>query len=102
MTCCGARRQRRSSNSGMRSFPTYGIGTDLSRKQWRQVARQLLHKGFMTQDPEIGGLSLTPKAWDVCKGKEAVLGRLDVSEEVESTPEDETQSVEIQYDPRAV
>lgn len=56
---------------------TYNIGREYTVRQWQQMARQLLHKGLMVQDPEFGSLSLTPRAWEVFRGKEIVLGRLD-------------------------
>ncbi len=71
---------------GHDKLSTYGIGRELSLRQWHQVARQLLHKGFMVQDPDFGGLSLTPRAWDVFKGSDIVLGRLDDTEEPERSP----------------
>lgn len=85
---------------GHDKLSTYGIGMDLSRRQWQQVARQLLHKGLMVQDPEIGGLSLAQRAWDVFKGKEAVLGRLDEPVELEKTPDKATESRADRYDPK--
>ena len=62
------------------TLSTYGIGKDLTKKQWFDLSRQLLHKGFMTQDMEYGGLKLTEKAWDVFKGEENVYGRLEADE----------------------
>jgi len=62
---------------GHQKLSTYGIGKELSKKQWFHLSRQFLHKGFMVQDMEYGGLRLTPKAWDVFKGKKNVSGRLE-------------------------
>jgi ATP-dependent DNA helicase RecQ len=84
---------------GHEKLSTYGIGMELSRKQWQQMARRLLHQGLMVQDPEIGGLSLTPRAWDVFRGEEAVFGRLDASEEPQSRPEEGAASRVVDYDP---
>jgi ATP-dependent DNA helicase RecQ len=79
---------------------TYAIGKDLSPRQWQQVARQLLHKGLMVQDPEIGGLSLAPRAWDVFRGKEKVLGSLDDdSAEPEKPPDTPSEPAENRHDP---
>lgn len=64
-------------NFGHQELSTYGIGKDYSKKQWLQLSRQLLHKGFMVQDMEFGGLQLTKKAWDVLNGKETFSGRLE-------------------------
>ena len=65
---------------GHQSLSTYGIGKDLSKKQWFHLSRQFLHKGLVTQDMEYGGLNLTEKAWDVFKGKENVYGRIEADE----------------------
>lgn len=55
---------------------TYGIGKEFSKKQWYDLSRQFLHKGYMAQDMDYGGLRLTPKAWDVFRGLEKVMGRV--------------------------
>ncbi|KJS31548.1 MAG: hypothetical protein VR64_10885 [Desulfatitalea sp. BRH_c12] len=47
---------------------TYGIGLEYTKSQWQQLARQLLHKGFMVQDLNHGSLQLTSQAWDLFKG----------------------------------
>jgi len=85
---------------GHEKLSTYGIGMDLSRRQWQQVARQMLHKGFMVQDQEIGGLSLTEKAWNVFKSTEAVFGRLDDDERPEKPPGESRESRQAGYDSR--
>ncbi len=56
---------------------TYGIGKEYSKKQWYYLSRQFLQRGLMTQDLEYGSLKLTPKAWDVFRGKELVFGKLE-------------------------
>ena len=78
---------------------TYGIGKEFSKKQWFDLSRQFLHKGYMIQDMEFGGLRLTPKAWDVFRGQEIVMGR--VIEEKPPLPESEIRKNtfdEIDYD----
>lgn len=85
---------------GHEKLSTYGIGMELSRGQWRQVARQLLHKGLMVQHPEVGGLSLTERAWNVLRGKETVWGRLDESAAAEDPPEKSSGDKLLQYAPQ--
>ena len=41
---------------------TYGIGADLSEKQWMGLARQLVQMGYLNQDGEYRTLSLTDKS----------------------------------------
>ena len=56
---------------------TYGIGTDLTKKQWFYLSRQLQSKGFVQREETYGGLTLTPAAWGVLKGETTVSGWLD-------------------------
>jgi ATP-dependent DNA helicase RecQ len=62
---------------GHEQLSTYGIGTAYAAKQWRQIARQLTQKGLLLYNYEHGSLKLTPKAWEVLRGKETFLGRLE-------------------------
>ncbi len=77
---------------------THGIGRDLSRRQWHQVARQLLHRELILQDPDIGCLSLTQKAWDVLRGKDTFVGRLDEVSEIAATDREPAGGDAIAYD----
>ncbi|MFZ2448749.1 MAG: DNA helicase RecQ [Syntrophobacteraceae bacterium] len=91
---------------GHERLSTHGIGAEYTARQWRQLARQFLHQGLTAASGETGGLSLTSKAWEVFRGREAVFARLDVSPEPERLPDelpDETsdgpvESAELQYD----
>ncbi len=60
---------------------TYGIGKDYSKPAWFHLSRQLLQKGLLIQDMEHGALKLTPKAWEVLRGKELFLGKMDAKPE---------------------
>jgi ATP-dependent DNA helicase RecQ len=55
---------------------TYGIGRDLSKRQWQSLGWQFLHQGLMEQDMEFGGLRLAPQAWAVFRGEAKIFGRL--------------------------
>lgn len=55
---------------------TYGIGTELTKPQWQQLARKLLQEDLITQDPDYGSLKLARSARAVLKGERAVLMRL--------------------------
>ena len=68
---------------------TYNIGLEYSRKQWQALCRQFLHQGLITQDMEYGGLQLNPKAWEVLRGKQTVLGVAMEPEVPESSPSPE-------------
>ena len=62
---------------GHEKLSTYGIGTAYAAKQWLHLSRQLIQKGLLTHEYEHGTLQLTPKAWEVLRGKEIVMGRLE-------------------------
>ncbi len=57
---------------------TYGIGTEISKKQWQFLARQLLRKEYLFRDALYGSLRLNDKAWDLLKSREKFYGQLDV------------------------
>ena len=59
---------------------TFGIGAELSDRQWRSVLRQLLVRGYLKTDAaRYGALSLTPKARPVLRGEERVHLREDAA-----------------------
>jgi ATP-dependent DNA helicase RecQ len=53
---------------------TYGIGTELTKKQWMHIARQLLTMGYLKQEGEYHTLSLTTKALEVLKKRNTIMG----------------------------
>ena len=61
---------------------TYGIGTELSKKQWMHIARQLLSMGYLKQEGEYHTLSLTAKALESLKKREAIFGVVQEAERV--------------------
>lgn len=73
---------------------TYGIGTVYSAKQWRHLFRQFIQKGLIMHEVEHGTLKLTQKAWDVLRGEELFMGRLE-EDVVKLTRREEDQT---QYD----
>ena len=61
---------------------TYGIGTELTRKQWMHIARQLLSMGYLKQEGEYHTLSLTAKALEALKKRETIFGVVQEAERV--------------------
>jgi ATP-dependent DNA helicase RecQ len=61
---------------------TYGIGTDLTKKQWMHIARQLLTMGFLKQEGEFHTLSLAPRALEALRKRESIFGVLQEAERV--------------------
>ena len=59
-------------------LPTFGVGTELSERQWRSVLRQLVAAGALGTDPEgHGSLRLTARAARLVKGEERLTLRRD-------------------------
>jgi len=73
---------------------TYGIGTDLTKKQWMHIARQLLTMGFLKQEGEYHTLSLTPRALEALRNRESIFGRVQEAERVRTKG---TKKAEIEY-----
>jgi ATP-dependent DNA helicase RecQ len=53
---------------------TYGIGTELTQKQWMHLARQLVSMGYLKQDGEYRTLQLTPKALEALRNRAPIFG----------------------------
>ena len=53
---------------------TYGIGADLSRDHWQSLIRQLIHRGYLTQDiTRYSALRLTETARPLLRGDETLV-----------------------------
>ncbi len=64
---------------GHQNLSTYGIGKDLSEKEWRAVFRQLVAQGYL--DVDVGGfgaLKLSPSARPLLKGEQTLTLRRQV------------------------
>jgi ATP-dependent DNA helicase RecQ len=68
---------------GHDKLSTYGIGTELTKKQWMHIARQLLRMGYMKQEGEYHTLSLTVKALESLKKREKVFGLVQEAERIQ-------------------
>ena len=63
---------------GHHQLSVFGIGTDLTEKQWRSVLRQLVALGYLTTDQAgHGSLIPTGRARAILKGEETVHLRVD-------------------------
>ncbi len=57
---------------------TFGIGGELSAKEWHSVARQLVGANLLAPDAEgHGSLKLTAESWEVMRGRREVFFRRD-------------------------
>lgn len=80
---------------GHDKLSTYGIGADLTEKQWMHLGRQLLQMGYLKQDGEFRALSLTEKAMDALRKRSPIYGQL---QEVEERPRNkEVRKTELEY-----
>jgi ATP-dependent DNA helicase RecQ len=73
---------------------TYGIGTELNRKQWMHIARQLVTMGYLKQEGEYHTLSLTVRAMDALRRREKIMGTV---EEAERARKAGKQKTELEY-----
>jgi ATP-dependent DNA helicase RecQ len=63
---------------GHHRIKTFGVGQELSDKQWRSVFRQLIALGFLTVEMDRrAGFVLTEKSWPVLRGEAVVRLRKD-------------------------
>jgi ATP-dependent DNA helicase RecQ len=72
----GAEAERIMRNGHQRAS-TFGIGTELDRKGWMSVYRQLVAAGVLDVEPQHGGLRLAQRAWPVLKGHQSMRLRRD-------------------------
>jgi ATP-dependent DNA helicase RecQ len=78
---------------------TYGIGTAYSARQWRHLARQLIQKGLLLYNYEHGSLKLTPKAWEVLRGEETFIGRMEEAQKDKGTVPRQREGEAETFDP---
>jgi ATP-dependent DNA helicase RecQ len=79
---------------GHEKLSTYGTGVELNRKQWMQLARQLLTQGYLKQVGEYQTLSITAKGLSALSGNSPVMG---VVQEAERVRKSEKKKSEIEY-----
>ena len=78
---------------GHDKLSTHGIGTELTKKQWTHIARQLLSMGYLKQEGEFHTLSLTAKALESLKKRESIFGVVQEAERVRTKGKKQ----EVQY-----
>jgi ATP-dependent DNA helicase RecQ len=72
---------------GHHRLKTFGVGTELDRRGWLSVLRQLVAQGFVIPDISgHGGLSLAPSATAVLRGNKNVSFRLDTRTRERQSP----------------
>jgi ATP-dependent DNA helicase RecQ len=68
---------------GHEKLSTHGIGTELTKKQWMHLARQLLTMGYLKQEGEYRTLSLTAEGLNMLRKREQVMGVLQEAERIQ-------------------
>ena len=72
----------------------FGVGKELSKKQWQILAHQLIRKEFIIRDSDFGSLKLSQSASDVLFNNKKVFG---VIKETESKRK-KLKSIDLKYD----
>jgi ATP-dependent DNA helicase RecQ len=66
-------RQKRVIENGHNKVSTWGIGKDVAKEDWFELARVLVERGYLRKDDEYGVLSLTDIAKDALAAREQIL-----------------------------
>ena len=75
---------------------TYGIGGELTKKQWMHLARQLLSMEYLKQEGEFHTLSLTDKALESLRKRQPILGVMQEAERVQKK-DGKKKAAELEY-----
>jgi ATP-dependent DNA helicase RecQ len=67
---------------GHQTLSTYGIGQELTRKQWFQIGRQLVQKGLLIEDPRYRSLKLSEQGMEALKQRKTVMGIIQADQPV--------------------
>ncbi|HNY21086.1 MAG TPA: DNA helicase RecQ [Treponemataceae bacterium] len=65
-------RQKRIIENGHNKISTWGIGRDLEKDDWFELARVLTEAGYLRKEPEYGVLSLTSLARETLAARDAI------------------------------
>jgi len=60
-------------------LPTFGVGSEISEREWSSVFRQLVAASFLEVDEQYGGLKLTEKSRALLSGEQKIMFRKDPS-----------------------
>lgn len=63
------------------NLTVYGIGKELSRKQWQKLSRRLLANNYLIKDFEFGSLKLTKSAYSVLLNNEKIYADITEADE---------------------
>ena len=84
---------------GHENLSTHGIGKDRSLDEWRQLARSLVHQGFLNQTTDgYGILKLNDRSWEVMRNQRNVLLPIERDTEPVSVAEKEVRERPVDVD----
>ena len=69
------RSNERTGPLGHEQLSVFGVGTELTERQWRAVIRQLVAQGHLQSDAEFGGFKLSETSRGVLRGETQVMLR---------------------------
>ena len=58
-------------------LPTFGVGKEFDKGQWRGIYRQIYAVGLAAVDPAFGGWKMTAEGWEVLRGNRQINLRRD-------------------------
>ena len=87
--------------AGHDNLPTYGVGSDLSKKAWNAIIRQLITRNILTVDMEgYNSLKFGPQGRAVLKGEQTVTLRKDPeTKSSESRSQSRPKAAQLLQDP---
>ncbi|MGI9391351.1 MAG: DNA helicase RecQ [Boseongicola sp.] len=72
---------------GHDGLPTFGVGRETDRRQWKSIFRQMMGHDLVRPDPDRhGGLKLTAVARPILRGEAAIALRTDVFAQIKRGP----------------
>ncbi len=82
--------------TGHDRLPSYGVGEDIAKDQWRSILRQLVATGFLQLDVRgHGGLSITARGRELLGGEETFHYRQDVRPAATAAPKPGSPQAEL-------
>jgi ATP-dependent DNA helicase RecQ len=84
---------------------TFGIGTELSEREWKSVFRQLVAAGLLSVDiDDKGGFRLAPRSWPLLKGEQQFELRKDplpIKSKSKAISGSKGEKADLPYDPNS-
>lgn len=79
-------------------LPTFGVGTEFDKAQWRGLYRQLYAAGYAAVDPAYGSWKMTETGWEVLRGNAQFEIRRDALKPARAVSKERRRSAPAQVD----